>query len=228
MATLSSGQSVTLTLTDNDSVTVQTAGVVVVEAVSGLGVTAGKIAEITGSQTFGPYQAGSIKLTASVKDAYYETADGRRTDNQLIILAQSGVASSVTGTTAETTLATVTIPAGTMGLHSRLEISPFFAFSGAAGAKAVRISVGGNTIHSVSGLAAATSHIQGLHVLRNRGSLNSQIASQVAAANPYASSSTAPVTSAIDFSQDQQIVFYATLASAADTATLSHYTVEVK
>jgi hypothetical protein len=48
MPKLNAGANVTLTLTDWDSVTVATAGVAVLTAVSGLDVPAGKLAELTG------------------------------------------------------------------------------------------------------------------------------------------------------------------------------------
>lgn len=76
MLILNPGNSATMTLTDYDSVTVQTRGVVRVEAISGLGVAAGVIAEVSGSRTFGPYSAGQIKLTGSVADVYYDVSDG--------------------------------------------------------------------------------------------------------------------------------------------------------
>lgn len=76
MLILNPGNSATVTLTDYDSVTVQTRGVVTVEAVSGLGVTAGVIAQLSGSRTFGPYSAGQIKLTASAADVLYDVQDG--------------------------------------------------------------------------------------------------------------------------------------------------------
>lgn len=76
MVILTPGNSATMTLTDYDSVTVQTRGVVTIEAISGLGVAAGVIAQISGSRTFGPYSAGQIKLTASAADVLYDVQDG--------------------------------------------------------------------------------------------------------------------------------------------------------
>jgi len=83
MPSIAAGASVTLTLTDSDSITAQTAGVLTVTAVSGLGIAAGKIAEITGHRVLGPYQAGSITLAVSGRDCYYEVADGGSYWNEL-------------------------------------------------------------------------------------------------------------------------------------------------
>lgn len=77
MSTLAANSTVTLALTDYDSVTISCRGPVTVEAVSGLGLTAGKIAEFQGTRTFGPFTtAGSLKLTTQGAAAEYEAANG--------------------------------------------------------------------------------------------------------------------------------------------------------
>lgn len=77
MATLESGANITLSLSEYDSVTISTRGVVLVEAISGLSVAPGKLAEHAGTRTFGPFTAaGSLKLTAQGRAAQYEIADG--------------------------------------------------------------------------------------------------------------------------------------------------------
>jgi hypothetical protein len=78
MTTLANGSNVTLTLGDFDSVTISTQGVAIVTATSGLGVVAGKVAEFTGTRTFGPYTAGQLNIAASVTACQYEVADGVR------------------------------------------------------------------------------------------------------------------------------------------------------
>lgn len=77
MPSLASGANVTLALSGYDSVTVSTHGVVLVEAVTGLGIASGIIAEHSGVRTFGMFPvAGSLKLTAIGRAAEYEIADG--------------------------------------------------------------------------------------------------------------------------------------------------------
>lgn len=78
MTTLANNANITLTLGDFDSVTITTQGLAIVTAVSGLGVTAGKLGELTGSRTFGPYAAGQLNIAASVTACQYEVADGVR------------------------------------------------------------------------------------------------------------------------------------------------------
>lgn len=76
MPQLNAGATVTLTLTERDSVSVSARGSLLVEAVSGLGMAAGRIAEMSGSRIFGPYQAGSLRLTAASQECMYEVSLG--------------------------------------------------------------------------------------------------------------------------------------------------------
>ena len=70
MPTIAADQTASLTLTDNDSVTISTLGVAIVSNSSG------KIAEVAGTRTLGPFAAGSLTIFASGRDCSYEVADG--------------------------------------------------------------------------------------------------------------------------------------------------------
>jgi lysophospholipase L1-like esterase len=79
MPILSAGTNVTLTLVDYSTVYVECKNTSVqVDAVSGLGLSAGRIAEIGSPTVFGPYVSGSVKLTATSRDIYYEQQAGVR------------------------------------------------------------------------------------------------------------------------------------------------------
>lgn len=110
MPKINAGANVTLTLTDWDSVTVATAGVAVLTAVSGLDVPAGKLAELTGSRTFGPFAPGSLRIDASVVDCSYEVADGVRP-----VAASGGGVAAITGSYVVGQTLTATFPAGITG-----------------------------------------------------------------------------------------------------------------
>lgn len=111
MPTLANNANVTLTLTDFDSVTISTLGVVAVSAVSGLGVAAGKIAEFSGSRTLGPFTAGSLSIAASVRPCQYEVADGVRPVEQ----SGAGAVAAITGSYVVGQTLTATFPAGVTG-----------------------------------------------------------------------------------------------------------------
>lgn len=110
MPKINAGANVTLTLTDWDSVTVATAGVAVLTAVSGLDVPAGKLAELTGSRTFGPFASGSLRIDASVVECSYEIADGVRP-----VAASGGGVAAITGSYVVGQTLTATFPAGITG-----------------------------------------------------------------------------------------------------------------
>lgn len=220
MPTLAAGSNITLALGDFDSVSVESRGVVSVEAVSGLGLAAGKIAEVQGARTFGPYQAGSIKVTAGERDVYYEIGDGRNTYNRPIILAQAGVASSVTGTLAETILAPIVIPGGMMGLNGVLRISASWSFTNSANTKTLKAVLGGTALASLSKTTQGGD--EWFFPLRNRGSLSSQTQS-----NNVIPSGGGPLPRSINTAIDQTLTFTGTLALGTETITLEGYTVEV-
>lgn len=94
MPILSAGTNVTLTLVDYSTVYVECKNTSVqVDAVSGLGLSAGRIAEIGSPTVFGPYVSGSVKLTATSRDIYYEQQAGVRS------IAVGGTAAVATATT---------------------------------------------------------------------------------------------------------------------------------
>lgn len=70
------GDPKTITLTSGQSISATTTGNLLVECVSGLGLTAGStIATLHGSANYGPYATdGVIRLTASVRDGAYEVS----------------------------------------------------------------------------------------------------------------------------------------------------------
>jgi hypothetical protein len=132
MTTLANGSSITLTLTDYDSVTVQTRGVATLTAVSGLDIPAGKLGEFTGSRTFGPFAAGQLTIAASVTACQYEVADGVRPS----VATGGGAVATITGSYVVGQTLTAAFPAGVTGtiqFTRTLGVTPFTksAISGA-------------------------------------------------------------------------------------------------
>ena len=141
---------------------------------------------------------------------------------------------SYTGTTANTILRTIYIPANSMNLNSTLELHAIFGKSGAAGTMnyAAYITtnpsvITGGSIVKIN--AFASGHLQGGFVLRltNKNSLNSQaIQLQNPAANQYDSwqlTNFARTLLSIDFAVDQYLHIYSTLGNATDTAIIYDY-----
>jgi hypothetical protein len=142
-------------------------------------------------------------------------------------LGASAAAASHTGDTAETVLATVTIPANCMGPNGVLRIRSSWSYPNNANVKTIRARLGGLTGTTYFASApTTTATYSDLRSISNRGATNSQVGSAPTASQIVASASALP-TSAIDTTAATTLVFTAQCANAADTITLESYQVEV-
>ena len=117
----------------------------------------------------------------------------------------------LTGTTTETTLLTIPIKGGAMGLRGRLNALSFFSLTNSANVKTLRAKIGANTIASATSI---NQNVTGFNFwLLNLNSNTSQ-------RNNNATSF------AIDTSVDFDLVITGQLANAADTLILSALTLE--
>ena len=142
-------------------------------------------------------------------------------------LCSSAVAVSGAADTNENTLATCTVPGGSMGVNGQLRVTALWTVNNNANAKTVRIRFGGasGTAYSAIGLASLVSRLD-IRVIANTGAANSQVGGQ-SGSDTYASTANALTTSAVDTSASTTIVFTCQKATAGDTCTLSGYTVEL-
>jgi len=118
---------------------------------------------------------------------------------------------SLTGTTTETTLLTIPIKGGLMGLRGRLNEISVFAMTNNANIKTFRAKIGGSTIATGTSSSLATTGFNFWWL--NRNSQSSQYNNNAA-------------SFAIDTSVDFDLVITGQLANAADTLTLSALTLE--
>lgn len=181
-----------------------------------------------GSSTTTTVQLSYLDATSSVQTQLNEIRQGRK------YFAYDNTTYSYTGTTANTILRTIYIPAGTMGLNSTLELYANFGKSGIAGSMLyyAYATTSPTTLTggiSIKACQLAAGSLQGGFVLRftNKNSLNSQ---SYQLPNPAAnqfdtwqSQSFAKNISNIDFSVDQYIHIFTSLASAADTGIIYDY-----
>jgi hypothetical protein len=134
--------------------------------------------------------------------------------------AQSAVAVPLTGTTNETTLATITIPAGALGANGQLILEALWTHTNSANSKTVRAKLGGSTLStSVSTTSAA---VVGRTRIANRNSASSQVAQ---AGFTDGTTGTAPNTAAVDTSAETTLTITGQLASSGETLTLESYAV---
>lgn len=141
-----------------------------------------------------------------------------------VTLAQSAVASSVTGTLSETVLASVTIPGGMMGPNGALRVTATWSYTNSANTKRPIVNFGGVQFQSIPFSTVASSETE--RTIRNRGATNSQVCVGLAATG-FSSTSSATITSSIDTRVDQVLTLSGTLANITETITLEGYTVEV-
>ncbi|MGQ7937348.1 hypothetical protein [Paraburkholderia sp. D1E] len=135
-------------------------------------------------------------------------------------IGESAVPTSVTGTVAETTLATIPIPAGALGLNGALRVTVFSTNTNNANNKTLSLRLGGTLVQAT---VRTTTSNQGMSLIgANRGAANSQIWFQPAQGGQLTTLSTA-----VDTSQNQNLTITATLGNAADSVVLESYLVEV-
>lgn len=139
-----------------------------------------------------------------------------------LIVGQSAIPASVTGTTSEATLATISIPAGRMGPNGRLRVWALVSATNNANAKTLNIRLDGTLMNAGQSLANAAS-FQGMSVISNRGATNSQISNGSLA---FSNTSATNVATAIDTTQTQSLTITGTLGTSSDTLTLEAWGVE--
>ena len=143
-----------------------------------------------------------------------------------VVLGQSAIPTSHTGDTAEAILATVRIPANTMGENGRVAVEALFSHSANANAKTPRIKFGGATVGWGFPVNASTASSKFGNSVQNRGSLTSQAFLSAGALGPNSSgSSTTVATASVDTSQDVNVTITGQLAVATDTIALESYQV---
>jgi len=133
---------------------------------------------------------------------------------------------SLTGTIAETTLATMTIKGGLMGAKGKLKIWPLFSAPNNANNKSFYIKLGGVAFISITYTTNAVSS-QVLCVIRNTNSESSQVAFSSGNSSGVGNSSVAVTTASINTAADVTLTVSAALGNASDTVTLYGLFVEI-
>lgn len=147
------------------------------------------------------------------------------------LLSQTNTAASLTGTTTETTLATYTLPANTLGANGMLRITAFWSATNNANAKNPRVRFGGTsgTAYNPSQNFGGRLTGQSITHIRANNSTSIQKAYTGAAfgAAAYDSGAVAQITSAVNTTSNVDIVFSGQLANSADTLVLEGYSIEL-
>lgn len=145
--------------------------------------------------------------------------------SSITVLAGSAVAVPHTGDTNETTLATITIPAGAMGKNGQLRITTNWSYTNSGNNKTLRIDFGGTDYRAF--VVTTTDAFRDQITIANRNATNSQVGGLVGTAVAYTSTTIANVTSAVDTTAAVTLTITGQLASGGETVTLESYLVEL-
>lgn len=145
---------------------------------------------------------------------------------RISILGASAVAVSGAADTNENTLATITIPAGAMGLNGILRVYSNWSFTNSANTKTLRYRLGGigGTVYFQTAQTTQAWYAD-FRIISNRGATNSQVGPQNSA--QFGSGSGSPATSTIDTSAATTLVITGQKGLAGDTLTLESYLCEL-
>jgi hypothetical protein len=141
------------------------------------------------------------------------------------VLAASAVPVSLTGSTSEVALATVTIPGGAMGPNGMLRITAHYSLTNSGNSKAVRWEFGAGLLHAWPATGVGSLVMQKL--VHNRNAEDAQVTGVSGTAIFLGSSTSALITASVDTSVDQDLAFTGQLANSGETLTLESYVVEI-
>ena len=143
-------------------------------------------------------------------------------------LASSAVPVSITGTTAETALATIVVPAGALGPNGMMRVKAIYSYTNSANSKTLRARLGTTMVGGLLAQAAVTTTVASVldFIVGNRNSQSSQIAGM--GTGGFVASTTATSTPTVDTSVETNIYLIGALANAGETITLEAYFVDIK
>jgi hypothetical protein len=140
-------------------------------------------------------------------------------------LGSSSAAIPHTGTTSQTTLATIPVPAGAMGPKGKLRITALWSVTNSANNKTLRAFLGATTLHAVNYTTVAT--VGFVKEVQNRNNQAAQVASPAGDLNIGTSTTSAVITATEDTATAKNVTLTAQLANSGETITLESYLVEV-
>ena len=193
-------------------------------AIAALASAANKLAYFTGSGA-----AALADLTAAGR-ALIDDADAQAqcaTLGTWRVLAQSAVASSITGTLAKTALATVHVPAGAIGPNGRLRVSTQWTTTANTNSKTLTFELGTTAFLNFTQNGATSGGYRDQREIANRNSQSSQACWRASQAPFGTGIVSLAAGGTIDTSITQDVIFYGTLANTGDTITLESYIVEL-
>ena len=137
------------------------------------------------------------------------------------LTAVTGSNASYTGSTTETTLINVSLPAGSLGNNGQIIVTSNWACNNSAGAKTGKSYLSTSAVGSTSSYTTSTGG-SAMNSVRNRGVLTAQTSQLIGGASTGAS-----VYTSIDTSAAVPISITGTIATATDNMILEGFTIKV-
>jgi hypothetical protein len=144
------------------------------------------------------------------------------------VLAADGSAHATGNDTTEDTLATIPVPANSMGANSCLQINTLWDYTGSTNSKSLRVRFSGASGTAYLSVATSTaSNVSANYITRicNRNATNSQIGGAAGGAIGVATAGL--TTSSVDTSAPTTIVITGQKGSAGETLQLDAYEVSL-
>lgn len=160
--------------------------------------------------------AGSLWISDGV---YWRPVSG------VVVLGGSGVAISCPENTTLNTLATVIVPALSMGTNGVLRVSTSWSVTNSANSKTIQTLFAGAAILSSGITTSASNH--SIVELQNRGATNAQVGGAASGSGSYGSAGGALPAFAIDTSADAALTLTGQKALASEVLKLERYLVEL-
>ena len=149
-----------------------------------------------------------------------------------ILGASSAAGMAVTGTVAETILATVSIPAGAMGTRGIIRVTSLWSYTNSANTKTLtwRFGAAGAGIGGTTYMGTPVTTTALFHDIRMVRNITASTQKGLSTGNPtggFGTSSGALATSSVNTGNAAEIAFTATLTNTGETITLESYLVEL-
>jgi hypothetical protein len=158
------------------------------------------------------------------------SGSGGGSSSGIALLAHSGTAANLTGTTSETILATYTMPANKMPANGILRITSFWSCNSSVNTHNAKVRFGGisGTVYSSDTMASRLTG-QGITHIRANNSTSSQksFSGSLFSNSSFTTSSNVAITSSVDTTSAVDIVFTGQLANSADNMSLEGYSIEL-
>lgn len=140
------------------------------------------------------------------------------------VLAQSAIQQAHTGDTNAATLATVTLPANSLGANGCVRITCVYSYTNSSNTKTTTVKLGGQVVMNFGNTTTASIRLQ--TEIHNRNATNSQVLNAAGGVN-WGQTGGSPTTLSLDTTSNLSLTFNCQLANSGETIALESYLVEV-